>query len=191
MRFYLKKTFNEFIKFRMKSVMKKRILLPVLCLFALGACEKTKDNLGLNKSAPDEFKVVKRAPLDLPPDYSLRPPRPGAPRPQEQTTSDQAASTVFGQETSAPIAATSGEAALLSRAGGNTADPNIRRTVDEETQELFDRNKPVAEKLFGFGGDKNQASATVVDAEAEAQRLDQNTAADKPVTEGETPSIEQ
>ena len=171
--------------------MKKRIILSVFCVLALGACENAKEELGLNKQVPDEFKVVKRAPLDLPPDYSLRPPRPGAPRPQEQSTSDQAASTVFGQETSDVVAATSGEAALLNRAGSNAADPNIRKTVDEETGELFDRNKPVAEKLFGWGGDKNQASATVVDAKAEAQRLDENAAADKPVTEGETPSIEQ
>ena len=175
----------------MNKVMKNRIVLAAFCVLTLGACDSTKDQLGLNKQVPDEFKVVKRAPLDLPPDYSLRPPRPGAPRPQERSTSEQAASTVFGQETSAPVAATSGEAALLSRAGSNAADPNIRRTVDEETQELFDRNKPVAEKLLGIGGDKTEASATVVDAKAEAERLDQNAADNKPVTEGETPSIEQ
>jgi len=176
----------------MNNVMKKRIILSVLCVAALSACSSTKETLGLNKQVPDEFKVVKRAPLDLPPDYSLRPPRPGASRPQEQSTSNQAAEAVFGESApSEAVAPTSGEAALLSRAGSSAADPNIRRTVDEETGELFDRNKPVAEKLFGFGGDKNSASATVVDAKAEAERLDKNSAEDKPVTSGETPSIEQ
>jgi len=180
----------------MNNVMKKRIILKsflgVFCALTLGACENTKDNLGLTKSAPDEFKVVKRAPLDLPPDYSLRPPTPGAQRPQERTTANQAAAAVFGNEVSGESTApTSGEAALLSRAGSNVADPNIRRTVDKETDELFGRNKPVAEKLFGIGGDRNSASATVVDAKAEAERLEQNAAADKPVTIGETPSIEQ
>ena len=176
----------------MNSVMKKRIILSVFCVLGLAACSSTKNQLGLNKQVPDEFKVVKRAPLDLPPDYSLRPPRPGAPRPQEAETSDAAAQTVFGEvSTNEASAPTSGEAALLGRAGTAEADPNIRRRVDNESQALFDRNKPVAEKLFGIGGDKNAASATVVDAKAEAERLEGNASAGKSVTEGETPSIEE
>ena len=34
---------------------------------------------GPGQAPPDEFQVVRRAPLILPPDYSLRPPEPGAP----------------------------------------------------------------------------------------------------------------
>ena len=176
----------------MNMFMKKRIIPVILCVITLAGCSQAKDDLGLTKEAPDEFKVVKRAPLSLPPDYSLRPPRPGAPRPQEQSTAQEAASTVFGGSSAGESAiATSGEAALLNRAGGQKADPNIRSRVDSETEELFDRNKPVAEKLFGFGGDKNQASATVVDAKAEADRLEENAAEGKSVVEGETPSIEE
>ncbi len=173
----------------------RRILLSVVCVLSLGAvsaCEKAKDELGLNKQVPDEFKVVKRAPLSLPPDYSLRPPRPGAARPQEASTAEAAAQTVFGQDNSdQPAIATTGEAALLNRAGGQNANPDIRRVVDSETEELFDRNKPVAEKLFGWGGDKDEASASVVNAKAEAQRLEGNAEDGKPVTEGDTPSIEE
>lgn len=176
----------------MNNVMKKRIILSVFCVLGLTACSSTKEQLGLNKQVPDEFKVVKRAPLDLPPDYSLRPPRPGAPRPQEAETSAAAAQTVFGKRpTSDASAPTSGEAALLDRAGSAEADQNIRSRVDSETQALFGRNKPVAEKLFGLGGDKNSASATVVDAKAEAKRLEGNASAGKSVTEGDTPSIEE
>jgi len=39
----------------------------------------------------DEFAVVTKAPLIMPPDYNLRPPRPGAARPQEQSERQQAA----------------------------------------------------------------------------------------------------
>ena len=178
----------------MYMTMKRRIVLSVLCMCGLAACSSTKDTLGLNKQAPDEFKVVKRAPLSIPPDYTLRPPRPGAPRPQEQTTSQAAAQTVFGEDaasSSMPANVTSGEAALLDRAGGDAADPNIRARVDAETATMHDRNKPVAEKLLGIGGDKNEPSATVVNAKAEADRLKNNAQAGKPVTEGETPSIEE
>ena len=51
----------------------------------VGACGDTRKVLGYDKVTPDEFKVVSRAPLSLPPDYGLRPPQPGAPRPQEGT----------------------------------------------------------------------------------------------------------
>src|SRR3954471_4751762 len=57
---------------------------------AVAGCSSTKEMLGLTKRSPDEFQVVSRAPLSMPPDFSLRPPTPGAPRPQEGTVQDQA-----------------------------------------------------------------------------------------------------
>ena len=64
---------------------------PVLLMavLALSACDSAKKQLGIERQAPDEFAVVKRAPLAMPPDYTLRPPTPGAQRPQEQTTDKQ------------------------------------------------------------------------------------------------------
>jgi hypothetical protein len=70
-------------------------LLPALALLA-GCGDEMKKQFGLGKNAPDEFQVVRRAPLSLPPDFALRPPQPGAVRPQEGSTSDQARSTVLG-----------------------------------------------------------------------------------------------
>lgn len=161
------------------------------CLVFTACGEGLKEQVGLTKQAPDEFAVIKRAPLEMPPTYSLRPPTPGAPRPQEQETSVQAKQAVFGMEQQpAGPAGTDGESVLLYHAGANEADPNIRPVVDRETYLMRDRNKPVAEKLLGIGGNKNEPSATVVDAEAEAERLRQNMEEGKPVTEGETPSIE-
>lgn len=52
-------------------------LLPVVV--SLQACG-LGDTLGLGKRAPDEFAVVRRQPLVVPPDFDLRPPRPGAER---------------------------------------------------------------------------------------------------------------
>ncbi len=56
----------------------------------VGACGSVREELGLTKQAPDEFSVVTKAPLILPPDYALRPPEPGAPRPQELQPQQQA-----------------------------------------------------------------------------------------------------
>ena len=56
-------------------------------MFLLTGCTGFKQVVGLEAQAPDEFAVESRAPLTIPPEYDLRPPAPGAPRPQEVTPS--------------------------------------------------------------------------------------------------------
>lgn len=52
----------------------KKILVVLGLVGVLAACSTAdKEKLGLVKTAPDEFMVVTRAPLTLPPDYDLRP----------------------------------------------------------------------------------------------------------------------
>lgn len=56
--------------------MKKSVIcLSLLTLsLALSACSTaTKEKLGLAKKAPNEFMVMPKAPLSLPPEYDLRP----------------------------------------------------------------------------------------------------------------------
>ena len=80
-------------------------LLAFLCLtaaLALSGCGELRRSMGYDKSTPDEFQVVERAPLALPPDFSLRPPDPGAPRPQESSMRDQARTALVGQQGTRP-----------------------------------------------------------------------------------------
>lgn len=52
----------------------------VLCVFACGllsACDSFKSSLGLDHYQPDEFAIPTNPPLELPPNYKLRPPRTG------------------------------------------------------------------------------------------------------------------
>lgn len=90
-----------------------------LLALALTACgSDTKQMLGLERSPPDEFAVVSRAPLSVPPEFSLRPPEPGAPRPQEGRASDQARRALTGAEMQAAYrraGLSPGEATLLAR----------------------------------------------------------------------------
>ncbi len=147
------------------------VLLSLLAAGTLSACSNAKETLGLTRSAPDEFAVVKRAPLEMPPDYGLRPPRPGAARPQEQAVNEQARETVFGSDKGARKAApASGESALLQQAGADSADPNIRNVIDREAATVVDDSKPVAERLFGIKVG-NHKDKTVVDPKEEAARL--------------------
>jgi hypothetical protein len=48
-----------------------------------GCSTSVKQAIGLEAQAPDEFAVESRAPLTVPPEFDLRPPAPGAPRPQD------------------------------------------------------------------------------------------------------------
>lgn len=161
----------------------KLLLVTLLAAGSLSACSNAKESLGLTRSSPDEFAVVKRAPLELPPDYSLRPPSPGAPRPQEQAMDDQARETVFGSDEGARKAApASGEAALLQEAGATQTDPNIRRVIDRESNIVDESNKPVAERLFGIKtGDSKDP--TIIDPKEESARLKAQQAPQQPAEE--------
>jgi len=168
-----------------------RPALAMLALLALGACDSLRDELGMNKQSPDEFRVVSRAPLSLPPDYNtLVTPNPGQPRPQEGTTTDQARTAVFGTEQKGqPVTAEStGEAALLNAAGAQNADPQIRQIVDRETQQINEEDTDFLDALI-FWQDQ-PPPGTVVDPNKEAQRIKENQALGRPVTQGETPTIE-
>jgi hypothetical protein len=178
----------------------------VALIAPLGACSGgmsgIRSTLGITKEAPDEFGVVSRAPLSLPPDYTLRPPQTGALRPQDTTPTEVARQTVFRVPTDkaagptavapAPTAnganASVGELALLKQAGSGTADPNIRRIVDQENTRLLEADRSFTDRLIFW--QKPEAPGVVVDPTKEAQRLRQNVAEGKPSVEGETPIIE-
>jgi hypothetical protein len=64
-----------------------------LCLagaLLIAGCTDLKKAIGLERTSPDEFAVESRAPLTMPPDFNLRPPQPGAARPQEKSSDQQA-----------------------------------------------------------------------------------------------------
>jgi hypothetical protein len=165
-------------------------------LLATSGCSGVKETLGLTKQSPDEFKVVSRAPLSMPPDYNLKPPTPGAPRPQEGTPRDQAQQAVLGVAPDAipPIgegesdtAQSSGESALLQSAGASGVDPNIRQLVDTETSEDEADSRTLADSLLFWR--EPEPYGDVVNATEEQKRLQENAALGKPVTEGETPTV--
>lgn len=171
----------------------RRSLIPIALLaLALGGCEETRRSIGWDKNPPDEFRIVTRAPLSVPPEFALRPPAPGAPRPQEGTTIDQARGAVTGGRTPARPAQpasgqSAGEAALLSRAGADRVDPGIRNTVDREAAALSDADRNFTDRLIFWR--QPDPPGTVVDAEREARRLRENQALGRATSEGDTPIV--
>ena len=181
------------------------LLLPLL----LNACDNggMRETLGLTRDAPDEFSVVSRPPLSLPPDFNLRPPKPGE-APRGTPTDVQAHSLLTGKapSTSATDAdlvqptvdtavtpvvrsdvLTGGESSLLKRAGADQADDSIRDklTTDAATPRDNSDAQTLLDQIDGKSKDE-----PVVDAKKEAERLRENKDDGKPVTEGDTPNEE-
>jgi hypothetical protein len=155
-----------------------RVLMAAALLGAagLGGCQATSHALGLSKISPDEFRVVTKAPLVLPPDYALRPPAPGEPRPQELQPESAARTALLGQR--AAQVRSDGEKLLVTKAGGDKADPLIRYVVDDEFGGLAHKDKGFADWVMFWkpgkpatapGADAN--TPTPVDAATEAKRI--------------------
>ena len=62
----------------------------LVATLALAGCTDLKQAIGLEPTMPDEFAVESNPPLMIPPGFDLRPPTPGAPRPQAESMTKQA-----------------------------------------------------------------------------------------------------
>lgn len=187
----------------MKTMRKTKVSVVALLLplFLIG-CGEAKKQLGFDKQAPDEFTVVTRAPLNMPPDYNLRPPQPGAPQLQEGNMRDKARQTLVGNAnkssssvlrfggggtTVSTPGGSQGEKILLKKAGADNADPAIRRVVDQETTMLAETDRSFTDKLIFWR--KSEDYNEPVDPTKESRRLKENQALGKAITDGETPTI--
>ena len=169
--------------------------LALTMAVSLSACggSSLKDTLGYGKSAPDEFAIITKAPLVIPPDFSLRPPQPGVLRPQESQFEPSlvAQRALNGDDTTVVTdgaANSAGEQALLTKTGAADANPKIRQVVNNEQRSLVERDASFTDDVL-FWREKPNSDARTVDAAAERRRIEQNEAQGKPVTEGETPSV--
>jgi hypothetical protein len=125
-----------------------RLGLLAVALVAAGAsmsgCTAIRRNLA--PVTPDEFRVVSRAPLVVPPDYALRPPAPGEPRPQELQPEGAARAAILGAN--AQRQASAGERLLMTKAGADNADPLIKFVVDDEFGDLAYKDKSFADAVM-------------------------------------------
>src|SRR6185369_1464233 len=132
-----------------------RVIVATALVAAVGltACQSTRKSLGMTKVNPDEFRVVTKAPLVVPPDYALRPPAPGKPRPQELQPESAARNALLGQRDAETR--TDGEKLLVAKAGADKADPLIRYVVDDEFGDVAHKEKSFADKVMFWRADKS------------------------------------
>jgi hypothetical protein len=165
------------------------LALSGLAFATLGGCTSLRQALGSEKTAPDEFRVVSKAPLVVPPEFNLRPPRPGEARPMELRADLQARNAVFGVQLGAT--ASDGERWLVEKAGGTNADPRIRAVIDEETGGVSRKPTRLADRIMGLVTPEPTQPADPLLAEAEAERLRLEKAAIRNATGGQPVSIQQ
>lgn len=171
----------------MRNHYRVAVLASVLGLAACSGDELTR-TFGLTRDAPDEFQVTTRAPLSMPPDFTLRPPRPGASRPQELSGSQQAEAALVPDSlnTQAPRASSRGQQALVV-AAGRPAPADIRAEVNSEAA-IDAPNRSFADRLMFWRA--TPPAGTALDPAREAQRIRQNAALGQDVDSGDTPIIQ-
>ncbi len=176
---------------RSRGQLRAALLLTGSAL-ALTACSSTSDTLsrtfGLTRDAPDEFMVTTRAPLSMPPDYSLRPPRPGESRPMEQSERRQAEEALVPQTAlGMPQASDSPGQEAMVQAAGPAAPTQIRQQVDSDAR-TDQGSKSFASKLLFW--QTPTPPGIVVDPQKESQRLRENAALGQNPDVGDTPIIQ-
>jgi hypothetical protein len=163
----------------MERMMKALLIVLAASALMLSGCDSIRSAAGMGKAAQVEFAVVTKAPLIMPPDYNLRPPRPGA-APLNQTLPTQAAQASLFSNDPAAVASTitgrysEGEKLLLAHAGAASTNPAIRQQIAADNANLEASDPGFTDRLlFGTTTDKN---GHPVNADAEAVRLGNKSA---------------
>ena len=169
-------------------------------VLSASACSNVRETFGLTKQPPDEFTVVRKPPLVIPPNFSLRPPATAGLEQATDTTQTlgKAKQALFGQPSVTGTTTTAGKAtataksigeqAWLTRAGVDKATPGIRNVILRETTLLEEKGRSFTERLIFW--QKEQSPSQIVDAKKEADRLRQAAAVGKSPTSGQTPIIQ-
>lgn len=173
--------------------MKKNLRHVVIAgsMVLLASCAgNVKENLGLKGNAPDEFRVISKPPLSIPPNFNLRPPREGGAVESTSTVREEAKDILFStdKDNVRSHSEDSGENVLLNKVG--EGDSNIRSVLHEEQGSVQAAKKKPG--FFGklFGKKEKEVPDTLVNAPEESKRIRENIKHNKPVTKGETPTID-
>ena len=178
----------------------RRLAAPLVCLalgtLVLSGCGSARQTFGLDRTPPDEFSVLTRAPLAVPPEYKLRPPdaRRSAPagigyppaggiRRVRLGPADPPAGGGLQRRPSQ---------AASRRSSIRPAPPRSSRASAPPSTGTRPRRRPrtPASSTACCSGRSRTRPAPSSTREQEQQRLRENAALGKPVTEGDTPVIE-
>ncbi len=153
----------------------RRIISPLFLITASSAllvgCTSTSRALGLTKDAPNEFNILTKAPLVIPPEYNLRPPRVGESSSEDNYSQQAAREALIGDVDAAEPSR--GEVVLMSKANVGRANQEIRVEIDGQNSVERKTAGFANSILFWRNGQIVDQDGKIVplDPEAEAQRM--------------------
>lgn len=145
--------------------------LGALVLLGAGCSgNSAAQTFGFGKRSPDEFQVVKRQPLVVPPELRLRPPVPGAEGPASTAASTEAYTVLTGNAPTRSTGMSAAEVALLDAAPGREL-PNIRQVLAQEDPQttVLDRGRFLF--ILSWQRPRDAGQGPVIDPAVESQRL--------------------
>ena len=145
------------------------VLAATASAVLLAGCQSTSRALGLTSSAPNEFNILTKAPLVVPPEYSLRPPRPGESSSANNYSQAAARRALLGDiDETEP---SRGEIVLMSQAGVGRSDQEIRLEIDG-LNSVESKSEGFTDRVLGWsGGAYTPRNGDALDPEVEARRL--------------------
>lgn len=190
----------------------RKILLPLLSVTLLSACSggEVKSALGLKKRSPDEFMVMSRPALTVPPAFDLPEPSVSSgPAAQSPQNAAKAQAVVFGEPSATPAKTEAkpekktgksgnAEQLFLKKAGADDSSLTDIRSKLEDDQRAADEaaGRLAEEEQNGFFnrmlepirlGDKPDP---IVNPEKEKERLKSNMEEGLPANEGDVETIQ-
>ena len=113
---------------------------------SVAACGGSNNQLGYSKSVPDEFNVVRRAPLIVPPEFNLLPPSASSSRPATPQGAELARLIVLPN---APrLSASAAERNLLAKADkGKAYGYGIREELDNQQRGTVSEEAVLVDRL--------------------------------------------
>lgn len=153
----------------------RRFIAPLFLLTASSAmmvgCTSTSRALGITKDAPNEFNILTKAPLVVPPEYNLRPPRVGESSAENNYSQRAAREALVGDVDAAEPS--QGEIVLMSKANVGRANQEIRVEIDGQNSVERKTEGLASRILFWRDGKIVDENGVIIplDPEVEAERM--------------------
>lgn len=109
---------------------------------------------GSRAGIPDEFRVVKKPPLTVPPEYSLRPPTAGTVVPAEISAAQAEEAIAFGEQVG--TGASPAERVLVAKAGAIAVSAVIRDQIDYEEAGVLRKPGRISDAATGWTGSEEE-----------------------------------
>ena len=153
-------------KINIKFYLKFILFIKLLFLFG---CTGVKEKIGIINKSPDEFQVYEQKPLDVPPNFELRPPIDG----DKVITDSKDENIIFNEEVNTNESLTIEDEVLLISIGDKDSDTDIREVINDENS-IRKIEKPLLDKILDFDPilEVNKEENNELDPNAEKERID-------------------